>query len=155
MNGQKIANILTVLFLLAGLAVVGFFMVTKWSVYSAPIASGGTTIIAGIVAFVVTFFVLIIVTLAIVFLKRVTDRKEIEPIDSKKVHIKTIPKTATTSEENDSELVAVIMSAVSAFRAETGQTTNLFTEFRVREMVSSGSSWRIISLDDLSSSVGG
>ena len=151
---DRLSNILTSLFLIAGVMLVVVFMYTKWDVYIEPIGSGGTTLMAGIVAFVVTFLVLIIVTLCIVALKWITDRKHKQQTISKVSSI--TPKQQTDrilSMDLETELVAVIMSAIRAYELENGRSP-VFTEFKVRELIASGSSWRIMTRDEFNSAGG-
>lgn len=151
---DRLSNILTSLFLIAGVMLVAVFMYAKWDVYIKPIGSGGTTLIAGIVAFVVTFLVLIIVTLCIIALKSITDRKHKQQTISMASSI--TPKQQTERipcTDSETELVAVIMSAIRAYESENGRIP-VFTEFKVREMIASGSSWRIMTRDEFNSAGG-
>ena len=157
MNGQKISNILTVLFLIGGLALVAFFMVDNWDTFTKPLAGGGTTITSGVVAFVVTFLVLILVTLVISLLKWVLNR-EPKKESSKSVSTASPEVEKTTQKlskkaEDDSELIAVLTAAIHASN-RISAPYDTFKIFKVKEMITSSSSWRIFSKDDLSG-VGG
>jgi uncharacterized membrane protein len=154
MTRDRVLNFFTSMFLIAGIALVGFFIYNKWSIYIEPVGKSGTTLIAGIVAFVVTFLVLIIVTLCIVALKSVLEKEtktETKPVTSTRTPSVANEKTSVV--DTEAELIAVITSAIRTFESE-GLKTSSFTEFKVREMVASGSSWRILTRDEFNS-VGG
>ncbi len=158
MNGQKIANLLTILFLIGGLVLVGFFMVVNWSTFTQELSHGGTTITGGIVAFVVTFLVLILVTFVISFLKWILNREQKVEIEKKNLAgkskaEKSTHKKVTGSVEENHELIAVLTAAIHASNKMIAPH-DTFKIFKVREMITSSSSWRIFSKDDLSG-VGG
>ncbi|HOO96527.1 MAG TPA: OadG family protein [Caldisericia bacterium] len=141
---QLISNITTAVILLGGTALATYFVISKWSVFMPSDPNAQKPLIVGLVAFVVTFVVLILVTCCIYLLKSITDKPA-------KPQITVAPQDKV---DEDIELVAVMATAIAAFNDDIAKVKRPKLEFRVREMNPCGSSWRIVAKDDFES-VGG